>query len=147
MYCYKCGTKNFNRANFCYKCGTNISHLKNKNVIKPYTTNFLKLYAYNKIIRSKNKYRNTFFLVATAVLSVFFITNLSANFPSTLKYALSTSSSQKVNTTFTIAKAQTELAFRDAWCYILLDMGFIFIFVCDIIIFLYTINIKNKKKY
>lgn len=147
MYCYKCGTKNFNRANFCYKCGTNISHLKNKNVIKPYTNNFLKLYAYNKIIRSKNKYRNAFFLVASAVLSVFFITNLSANFHSTLKYALSTLSSQKANTTFALAKAQTELAFRDVWCYILLNLGFIFIFVCDIIIFLYTMNIKNKKKY
>lgn len=145
MYCYKCGTKNFDQSNFCYKCGRNISYLKKKKNSKPCSANFLKLFAYNSLIKSKNKYRNAYLVIVSAVLSVFFVTNLSVNFKHTLKYALSTLSQQN-NTTFAITKAQTELAFRDVWCYVFLNIGFIFIIVCDIIIFLYTLGIKNTQK-
>lgn len=146
MYCYKCGTKNHNSVNFCYKCGVSLSHLKKKKNIKLCSANFLKLFAYNKLIRSKNKYRNAYLLVASAVLSTFFVTTLGCNFKYTLNYALSTLPLYKIDTTFALTKAQSELAFRDVWCYIILSLAFGFIILCDTLIFIYTMRIKNNQK-
>lgn len=146
MYCYKCGAKNHNDVNFCYNCGANVSHLKKKKNIKTSSNNFLKSFAYNKLVKSKNKYRNAYFLIVSAVLSTFFVTKLSTNFQHVLRYAIKISSMYGSNAPFNFVKAQSELAFRDVWCYIFLAIGFILIIVCDIIIFSYTLRIKSKRK-
>lgn len=155
MYCYKCGVKNSNTANFCCKCGAKIIRKNKVNSKNNYLNitgeiNFLKHIAYNKIIKSKYKYINIFLCISVFVLSIAFFTSICVGFPKSISLATDLAFN---NNYFSISNNQLylkkllEQTFRDIWCQIILLFSLFIVIISLIIIFINLIKLNTKIKF
>ncbi len=147
MYCSSCNARNNNKAKYCYKCGKKLQNIEfsRTNINKPVKKKIsFQKFICSSLIFSKNRYRNTFIILASIVLCVALSIPLLKGIPESFNRAMALVNLASGHLDKRILKNQTELFFRDFFIRIILILLFWSNIFLSLVILFYAYILKRN---